>query len=71
METEQLSTKRLLGEGYEWTERSQHLANAWFTDGSSSTDGTKTNGKWQPIDRGIEWLRLRKDPQNQCGTIGY
>lgn len=33
----------------EW---SQHLANAWFTDDLSTTDGTKANGKWQPVDSG-------------------
>lgn len=39
----------------EW---SQHLVNARFTDGSSTTDGTKANGKLQLID----WPKLRKEP---------
>ena len=57
----------------EW---SQHLTNAWFTDGSSTTDETKADGKPRSIDcrrgwGGIEWPLLRKEPQNQCSTIGY
>jgi hypothetical protein len=36
------------------TEWSQHLTNTQFTDGTSNTDGPKANGKWQPIDWGME-----------------
>lgn len=42
--------------------KAQHLANAWFTNGSS-TDGIKPNGKRQPIDQGRERPVLRKEPQ--------
>lgn len=58
------------------TEWSQHLANAWFSDGSSTTDETKADGKPRSIDcrrgwGGIEWPLLRKEPQNQPSPIGY
>jgi hypothetical protein len=48
------------------------LANALFTDVSSTTDETKTYGKWQPVDRGMEWLSLRKDHKISAAllTIG-
>lgn len=28
------------------------LANTWFTDGSSTTVGTKANGTWQSLEQG-------------------
>jgi hypothetical protein len=48
----------------------QHLVNTWFNDDSSTTDGTKTNGKQQPTDQGMEWPILRKEPQDQCNPKG-
>ena len=47
------------------------LANTQFTDGLSTTDGTKTNGKWQAYRAGMEWPILRKETQNQGSAIGY
>ena len=38
-----------------------HLAKAWFTDSSSTTDGTKSNGNYQSIGQGKELSILRKE----------
>lgn len=47
------------------------LDNTWFTDGSSTTDGTKANGKRQACRAEMEWPVLRKETQNQGSAIGY
>lgn len=52
----------------EW---SQHVANAWFTDDLSTTDGAKANGKWQPIDSGNGMAITEEGITSQCSTVGY
>lgn len=47
------------------------LANTWFTDGSSTTDGTKANGKRQAYRTEMKWPVLRKETQNRGSAIGY
>lgn len=49
---------------------SQHLANTHLLTVLQPTDGTKANGKCQPVDWEMERSAWRKEPQNQCSAVG-